>query len=331
MAERVASVGSHLQQSNDIFLFTLDNSKLTYDQRVQYERDGFIIIKGLLDDDSIKRYNDRFQEICRMAPKQIRELNFLVMRDIAVAKAKEAKEAKFQEDTITKLQDWQDDPVLFEFCQKPEILEYVQGFCGPNVKSIHTMLINKPPDVGLGTSRHPMHQDLHYFPMRPAHRIVCAWAAMEHVHRENGCLTVVPGTHREYPLLPHEYPKWEGGVNKLYHGIEVDQEIFDRRIHVEMEKGDVVFFHPLLFHGSGANRTTGFRKAISCHYASSNCYVISIKNTTQESLANEIIETHAKRVFGVEPDKITRDMRIKLFAQVWKNKARLVCGVEGSF
>jgi phytanoyl-CoA hydroxylase len=49
------------------------------------------------------------------------------------------------------------------------------------------------------------------------------------------------------------------------------------RIHVEMEAGDVVFFHPLIIHGSGANRTDGFRKAISCHYANGNaCHYIDI-------------------------------------------------------
>ena len=34
-----------------------------------------------------------------------------------------------------------------------------------------------------------------------------------------------------------------------------------------MEPGDTVFFHPILLHGSGRNRTQGFRRAISAHYA----------------------------------------------------------------
>ncbi len=46
------------------------------------------------------------------------------------------------------------------------------------------------------SSRHPLHQDLHYFPFRPEHRIVCAWTAMQTVNRENGCLVVIPGTHK---------------------------------------------------------------------------------------------------------------------------------------
>ena len=53
-----------------------------------------------------------------------------------------------------------------------------------------------------------MHQDLHYFPFRPADRIVCSWTAMERVTRQNGCLVVLPGTHTGI-LKEHDYPEWE--------------------------------------------------------------------------------------------------------------------------
>lgn len=53
-----------------------------------------------------------------------------------------------------------------------------------------------------------MHQDLHYFPFRPADRIVCSWTAMQRADENNGCLVVLPGTHT-LPLKPHGYPEWE--------------------------------------------------------------------------------------------------------------------------
>lgn len=31
---------------------------------------------------------------------------------------------------------------------------------------------------------------------------------MEHIHRGNGCLVVLPGTHKG-ELQPHGYPNWE--------------------------------------------------------------------------------------------------------------------------
>ena len=45
----------------------------------------------------------------------------------------------------------------------------------------------------------------------------------------------------------------------MYHGIK-DYDPNAPRVHLEMGPGDTVFFHPLLIHGSGMNRTEGFRK-----------------------------------------------------------------------
>lgn len=107
---------------------------------------------------------------------------------------------------------------------------------------------------------------------------------MEKVNRENGCLVVLPGTHTG-TLQEHDYPEWEvcahlfigdpgsihtislsvthlqGGVNKMYHGVR-NYDPQHPRVHLEMEKGDTVFFHPLLIHGSGMNQTQGFRKVL---------------------------------------------------------------------
>ena len=57
-------------------------------------------------------------------------------------------------------------------------------------------------------------------------------------------------------ILPHSF---QGGVNKLYHGIQ-NYDPSQPRVHLSMEPGDTVFFHPLLIHGSGMNRTDDFRK-----------------------------------------------------------------------
>ena len=45
----------------------------------------------------------------------------------------------------------------------------------------------------------------------------------------------------------------------MYHGIK-DYDPSIPLVHLEMNAGDTVFFHPLLIHGSGANQTNGFRK-----------------------------------------------------------------------
>ncbi len=45
----------------------------------------------------------------------------------------------------------------------------------------------------------------------------------------------------------------------MYHGIH-DYNPSMHRVHLEMDIGDTVFFHPILIHGSGANHSDGFRK-----------------------------------------------------------------------
>lgn len=141
----------------------------------------------------------------------------------------------------------------------------------------------------------------------------------------------------------------QGGINKMYHGVR-NYDPNHSRVHLEMEKGDTVFFHPLLIHGSGMNHTEGFRKvrissmcrrsrvhntkispidqsecsisgsyemilicvrlsqAISCHYASADCYYIDVKGTTQENISNEVKEL-AFRKYGV--DSVSFQVRSK--------------------
>ncbi|XP_044533207.1 phytanoyl-CoA dioxygenase, peroxisomal isoform X2 [Gracilinanus agilis] len=107
----------------------------------------------------------------------------------------------------------------------------------------------------------------------------------------------------------------QGGVNIMFHGIQ-DYDINQPRTHLVMEKGDTVFFHPLLIHGSGRNKTQGFRKAISCHFASSNCYYTDVKGTSQENIEKEIQNIIEKK-YGL-PNMSLKD--------TWKFRARTVKG-----
>ncbi|XP_007933664.1 phytanoyl-CoA dioxygenase, peroxisomal [Orycteropus afer afer] len=290
------------------FQYTLDNNVLSLEQRQFYEENGFLVIKNLVSDADIQRFRDEFQRICK---KEVQPIGITVMRDVAIEKSEYVPNEK----VVSKVQDFQEDEELFRYCTLPQILKYVECFTGPNIMAMHTMLINKPPDSGKKTSRHPLHQDLHYFPFRPSNTIVCAWTAMEHIDRSNGCLVVLPGTHKG-PLMQHDYPQWEGGVNKMYHGIK-DYDKNNARMHLVMEKGDTVFFHPLLIHGSGQNKTQGYRKAISCHFASASCYYIDVKGTTQENIEKEVLEIAKKRF---------RDIDFITIQDVWRFRGRLVKG-----
>uniref|UniRef100_A0A8C0J410 phytanoyl-CoA dioxygenase n=1 Tax=Chelonoidis abingdonii TaxID=106734 RepID=A0A8C0J410_CHEAB len=159
------------------------------------------------------------------------------------------------EKLVIKIQNFQENEECFRYwslaqVKKPNIL----CFPGPNMKALHAMLINKPPDSSKEISRHPLPQDSQYFPIRLEECFMCAWTAVEHIDGSNGCLSALPGTHKS-SLKKHQYPEWQV---KLQVGIESDKHLL--RVCLVMEKGNTVFFHPLMIHGSGMNRTQGFRK-----------------------------------------------------------------------
>ena len=193
------------------------------------------------------------------------------------------------EDKITKIQFFYDDDVLRTYLRHPAVLDMVESIIGSDIKMIHNMLINKPRDLGKGSSRHPPHQDYWYFPMTRSDRIVAAWTAMEKIDEENGCLFVVPGTHLE-GLRMHEYP--EGSVNRSYHGIQgfdFDKARAEGKVRMcHMDAGDTIFFHPLLIHGSGPNTSPRFRKAISGHFANALiCKLCDTEGTMKDMIAKE--------------------------------------------
>ena len=158
----------------------MSESPLSQDQIDQYWRDGYTVVPGLIPDSDLAVYDQRFEDI--VLGKVERNDRMLVMKDVMVAKG--VIDPKDPLERIQKVQDFELDPVLDTYCHHPKILECVEGLIGEGVMTIHNMLINKPPNVD---GRHPFHQDLLYFPFRPADRIVATWTALEPCTRENGC------------------------------------------------------------------------------------------------------------------------------------------------
>jgi len=289
--------------------FTVNNPRITLKQRLFYEENGFLVIPNLVPEDLLDHCQQRFLDL---VDGKVNKGGITMMKDVSL----KDRTGISNERIVNKVQDFLWDDELSKFAMLPEVLDVVECFTGPDIRAMHTMLINKPPDSGKKTSRHPMHQDLHYFPFRPSNRIVCAWTAMEKVNEQNGCLVVYPGTHKNVGLLQHDYPEWEEGVNKMYHGIRGFEE--EKKVPLRMNKGDTVFFHPLLIHGSGTNNTNHFRKAISCHYASADCHYIDVRGTSQENIAAEVSDIARRKGLSQVP-----------FEMIWHIKSRLVRGREG--
>ena len=235
---------------------------VTPQAKAQYQEQGYLILRGLFHTELLAAFDERF---CALVEGRIEKTGLMqVMRDVMVVKGAIAAQSALH--AVNKLFSFEDDPVLSQYTHHAGLLAGVRVLLGPVVYSASTNVFNKPPDVD---GRHPMHQDLRYFRMRPADLIVGTWTAVYPARRETGCLSVLPGSHRR-GFLEHALPDWEY-VNHGFYGVkDVD---FSDRVHVELAPGDTLLFHPLLIHGSGHNRSRDFRRAISAHFISDEARV----------------------------------------------------------
>jgi phytanoyl-CoA hydroxylase len=127
-------------------------------------------------------------------------------------------------------------------------------------KCMQSMLFLKPP----GLPGQAWHQDERFIPTRDR-SLVGAWIALDDATIENGCLWVLPGSHRPGILhqhRPHDNPDEYDPTDESF-GFDDSGAI-----PVEVKTGDVVFFNGYLLHKSTKNRSTGTRRALVNHYMS---------------------------------------------------------------
>ena len=109
----------------------------------------------------------------------------------------------------------------------------------------------------------PWHQDSYYFPFEPARPICGVWLAVTEATLENGCLHVVPGSHRE---AVHEHVSdARPGANYGY--VEIVDHDMTAAQPVLMQPGDLLVFDSHLMHRSTDNGSDGIRAAMVFHFA----------------------------------------------------------------
>jgi ectoine hydroxylase-related dioxygenase (phytanoyl-CoA dioxygenase family) len=103
------------------------------------------------------------------------------------------------------------------------------------------------------------HQDYSYWTRtKPMQHLTC-WVALDDVTKENGCLYYIPKSQR-WGLL--EKPELAGDMEGLNNYLnEQQREEFKTKVPIEMKKGYGTFHHPLLVHGSYANKSARPRRA----------------------------------------------------------------------
>jgi ectoine hydroxylase-related dioxygenase (phytanoyl-CoA dioxygenase family) len=153
------------------------------------------------------------------------------------------------------------EPFLAGISSDPRLVAIAVEVLGGPVEAFAATYLLKPPGVGLPAL---WHQDGHPWQERlGGAAAVTLWVALDPSTPENGCLRVVPGSHRLplHPLRPNDV------VPSIF-GVELDPTVVDEgaATDVVLAAGDVSVHHPNLVHGSGPNRSSQPRRALAVRY-----------------------------------------------------------------
>ena len=134
-------------------------------------------------------------------------------------------------------------------------------FWDGSVKCMQSMLFVKPPNF----QGQAWHQDEIYIPTRDR-SLVGGWIAIDDATIENGCLWIIPRSHRNgyiYPQRPHNN---DDEFDFAPESFGFDESL---EVPVEVKAGAVVFFNGYLLHRSHKNRSNIYRRVLVNHYMNS--------------------------------------------------------------
>lgn len=226
--------------------FTLSDEQLE-----SYNRDGYVVVKGLF------------------TPQEIDKLYSTATGNAAMKN--NAMDLNDQSGKKTKLTLWftPGNDVFGYLIRSERMVNSVHQLLGEEspVCHFHTKLMQKEPRVG---GAWEWHQDYGYWYKNQfiyPDQLMSVMIALTPANKENGCLQVIKGSHKM------------GRVNHGFAGEQVgaDMEMVDHAlktmdlIYCELEAGDALFFHSNLLHRSEANLSDKPRwSLISCYNSQSN-------------------------------------------------------------
>ena len=146
------------------------------------------------------------------------------------------------------------DSRLRDVAEDAELLSLMLRIMGEAPALSQDMAMIKPPLIG---REKPWHQDLAYFDYPPDTTIVGAWIALDEALPENGCMMIIPGSHRDGPVTHWSRRDWQI--------CDTDVQV-GRSVAVPLKPGGCLLFHCLLHHGTPPSRSRKTRWALQFHY-----------------------------------------------------------------
>ena len=230
-------------------------------RRQAWNDQGYFVVRGLVDAAEVKAIEDEVIARIRADPPEdhVGETLYPAGPNYAIFPEKApSPTAVNPEDKVAKVFNCHVEGRTRAVAESAAIVDVVASILGPELDCFQSQFIFKNP----GVIGQPWHQDSYYFrfDLQPQ---VGVWLALSRATLQNGCLWILPGSHKGgvYAHIPDLRPE----ANRAY--MEIVSEDDSAREPALMEPGDVLFFHSYLMHMSTDNVADERRAAMVYHYA----------------------------------------------------------------
>lgn len=210
-----------------------------------YKENGYLLVKGVFSMQEVEEMRTAVESIIQRAARAKADANhawqgdYLEPEQLKKLVLKGFHDVHYHDASFTRA------------ATHPNMVKALNGIIGPNVQLHHSKMLVKPPSNG---AAFPMHQDYPYFPHRD-HSMLAASVHLDDADMENGCLCVVPGSHKQGPM-PHV------GAHYLNH----KEHPISSGTPCPAQAGDVLFFNYLTIHGSDVNKSPRTRRNVLFQY-----------------------------------------------------------------
>ena len=248
---------------------------MTIDQKNSWNEFGYILIPNFVDEKFCDEMNKEVTNIIKSIIPEESAFSHAYAGDghIAIREMKPTEDPKSIEDEISKLFRIHSRGIFNEFINNEVLCDILEDILGPNVDCFLSQFIFKNP----GAWGQPWHQDSSYFPFDREPQ-VGAWLATSEATLENGCLVILPGSHKEH--LHEHLPDDRKGSNYGY--TEIKDHDFSQETPMTLNTGDLLLFHSFLMHKSYDNNSQARRTAMVYHFAETGTDFGPVDSPTNE-------------------------------------------------
>jgi phytanoyl-CoA hydroxylase len=246
----------------------LFNSDRTVNKRVQtvddiseedlgfFQEHGYLVVEELLDDEEIRNGLDGLKGLLAGdAP------NADIMYEGHKIDDRADVEHLPPEETLDYVRRFawfvDDEDRLQTLAMKPSLLNKLQKMVDGEPELFQDMALIKPP----GGREKPWHQDKAFFDVALDAPVVGVWIALEEASPENGCMHIIPDSHKDGPVVHFD----RRDLQICDTDVQVNEDVM-----VPLQPGGALFFDGLIHHGTPVNKTDTLRRALQFHYTAAD-------------------------------------------------------------